>query len=246
MAFNSNRSGNTTNGRPISFSGNPCPRDLSTWANDLYANTGFLMRLMAKYRPRICPFHLLVAEINPGMSVLDIGCGNGLLLTLLARCSRLREGIGVDSSRAAIGVANRVLHRLRCNLSEARLRFEHLNVGQPWPEGLFDAVLLVDVLHHIPPASQRKVFHDAARKVKGGGKFIYKDLSARPFLCGAMNRLHDLLLARQWVHYTPVELVEQWAQEEGLELAETRDIRMLWYQHQIRIFARVPRVRQQS
>ena len=123
-------------------------------------------------------------------------------------------------------------------LFRSKLRFEHLAVEDRWPGGAFDVVLLVDVLHHIPPAAQRDVFRMAAEKVAPGGRLIYKDMAARPRWRAAMNRLHDLVMARQWIHYVPIQSVEQRGAAEQMQLTHAQDVNMLWYRHELRVFTR--------
>lgn len=53
-----------------------------------------------------------------------------------------------------------------------------------------------------------------------------------------MNRVHDLVLARQWIHYVRTEDVERWARAEGLVLVHSADVDMLWYRHELRVFHR--------
>jgi len=204
----------------------------------MYPDASILMRLMAEYRPMICPFHQVIRCVPAGSSVLDIGCGNGLLLGLLARDGRLTRGIGFDSSSAAIDTAQRMLLRTQPNQSAPDLKFERLDVGKPWPDGVFDVVLLVDVLHHIRPTEQEQVVRLAARQVASGGRLIYKDMSRRPRWKAVMNRIHDLLLARQWIHYAAVDKVERWVKSEAFDLVESLDLGMLWYQHELRVFLR--------
>jgi hypothetical protein len=50
------------------------------------------------------------------------------------------------------------------------------------------------------------------------------------------NRLHDLLLAHQCIHYAPIAEVKRWATEAGLELIEARTINRLWYSHELCVF----------
>jgi hypothetical protein len=52
------------------------------------------------------------------------------------------------------------------------------------------------------------------------------------------NRLHDLVLARQWIHYVPVLTAEEWAAASGMRLIHGEDFDMLWYRHNLRVFER--------
>jgi 2-polyprenyl-3-methyl-5-hydroxy-6-metoxy-1,4-benzoquinol methylase len=194
------------------------------------------MRKMMHYRIRICPFERLVPHVAPRASVLDVGCGAGLFLALLAGMVPEVVGVGFDSSRPAIDTAVRMAKQVKLSGLEADLRFIRLDVAEPWPAGLYDVVSLVDVLHHVPPAHQKSVVERATRKVKPGGLLLYKDMANRPTLHASMNRLHDLLLARQWIHYLPIRSVDDWVTEFGFALAHAEVTSRLWYRHELRIY----------
>jgi len=165
--------------------------------------------------------------------VLDVGCGAGLFLGLLASCGRGIRGVGFDVSPGAIATAKQMAERFN-----GQLQFHRLDVDEPWPRETFDVVSIIDVTHHVPPARQRRMIATAASHVAPGGVLLYKDMCRRPRWRAAANRLHDLLLARQWIHYLPVESVEHWAAEEGLGLEHEERIDMLWYGHELRVFRR--------
>lgn len=198
------------------------------------------MRKMMHHRIVICPFESLIPHVAPGSSVLDVGCGAGLFLALLAGTVSDIAGVGLDSSTPAIETALRMAERAKLLGYPATLRFVRLHVAEPWPAGLFDVVSLVDVMHHVPVADQKSVFRRAVDSVTPGGILIYKDLAHQPAFHAGLNRLHDLLLARQWIHYLPIDRVEEWARELGLPLTHAEAISRLWYRHELRIFRKPP------
>jgi SAM-dependent methyltransferase len=58
--------------------------------------------------------------LNPGMRLLDVGCGPGSITAGLAKCVAPGETIGVDPSSSVIHTAT----SLRSGLSDGRLTFE--------------------------------------------------------------------------------------------------------------------------
>ena len=79
------------------------------------------------------------AEIAPGWSVLDVGCGDGLLLSQLdASASRLT---GVDISGAALRLAG-------SRISRAGL-VQGFMEALPFRDGAFDAVITTHTLEHV-------------------------------------------------------------------------------------------------
>lgn len=213
------------------------PTDLHRLARGLFpSGTGSLtFRLLQHYRPFICPFDALIPLIPADSRVLDVGCGGGLWLGLLAATGRLAEGVGFDSSTSAISLAQ----QMRVPASHAgKLRFEHRGVQDPWPDGLFDVVSIIDVMHHVPLAHQAQVIDLAASRVAQGGLLIYKDMCRRPAWRALANRAHDLVMARQWIHYAPVEKVSTWAVSAGLRCQHAGSLPRWWYGHELRVFVK--------
>jgi 2-polyprenyl-3-methyl-5-hydroxy-6-metoxy-1,4-benzoquinol methylase len=165
---------------------------------------------------------------------MDVGCGSGLFLGLLHRFQFRIHGFGFDASTLAIECATRMAQRH----GNGRLRFQYVRKEDPWPEGQFDVVSMLDVLHHIPVEHQEKAFQAAASAVKPGGLLLYKDMSDVPWYCAEANRAHDLLIAREWIHYVPIATVDQWAAAMRFERQTARSVRMLWYQHDVRVYQR--------
>ncbi len=214
--------------------------DIGQLARHLYPDGPRLTRFIQHHRHRICPVDLVAAQIPPNAAVLDIGCGGGLLIARLAAGARIRSAHGIDASAPAISLAQAMVPRLRELAPGPEIRFEHRPVQQGLPDDRYDAVCLIDVMHHVPPAHQERAFRDAAARVRPGGRLVYKDMADTRFPHAHMNRLHDLVMARQWIRYLPVEHAEGWAGDEGLRPAHAEDVTMLWYAHELRVFERPP------
>ena len=191
----------------------------------LTASLPFLTRQIQRLRPCICPFKRVLAAVPPGSRVLDVGCGSGLLLALLADRGRIASGTGLDTSDSAISLAKR--------LNGLPLTFVRQDAQDAWPTGPFDAILLNDVLHHVPPRSQRAVVAQAVAALVPGGTLIIKDMAPRPRLMAAMNQLHDLVMARQWVHHVAGQVIADWCRDLGLRVAPVERFHRLWYAHEL-------------
>jgi len=171
------------------------------------------MRKMARLRIRICAFEMLIPFVEPGSSVLDVGCGKRVI-------SGTSRGVNITSGRMWVRFVQ------TC----------HLDLTEPWPSGLFRVVSMIDVLHHVDRSQQKALFQKVAERVKPGGLFLYKDMANGPFLPAAMNRLHDLVLARQWISYVPIAEADRWAEEMGLVREHAEEISRLWYRHELRLY----------
>jgi len=214
------------------------PPILSALSSSLFVREPITLRTLQKWRPYICPFEDIIPLVPENSSVLDIGCGSGLLLGLLASSGRLGQGVGVDVSPAALAAATRMAESTGLEQSRADLRFVRAGGPEEWPTAPFDCVTMIDVAHHIAPKDQERCIREACRRLRPGGRFIYKDMARRPVWRATANRLHDLVLARQWIQYLPIETVERVAAEEGMILEVRSDTSRLWYAHELRMFAK--------
>ena len=96
--------------------------------------------------------------IAPGSRVLDVGCAEGALFRQLR--DRVREGVGIDS-----GLRERVVQD-RYQLLPGR--FPDALTGSQ----AFDAITLLAVLEHVPPAQQPSLARACAQWVVPGGHLI--------------------------------------------------------------------------
>jgi 2-polyprenyl-3-methyl-5-hydroxy-6-metoxy-1,4-benzoquinol methylase len=195
----------------------------------LYAGAPLVARTFQRLRPRICPFAELVALVPAGARMLDIGCGSGLFLGLLAADGRLSSGVGIDRDQRALAVAD----RMRATLPDpARVQFRAGDAGD-LPAGDYTVVALIDLLHHVPPAAQVEVMLGAAGRVAPDGLLVCKDIARRPRWRALMNRLHDLLLARQWVHHPDGDALVAACIQAGLVIERRERIDRWWYGHEL-------------
>jgi SAM-dependent methyltransferase len=124
--------------------------------------------------------------------VLEVGCGFGLFGLYFARCYPGLSFVGVDldgervrmARRAAarLGVTNAVFHQ-----GDAR----DLGLDQE-----FDAVYLLDVLHHVPVEEVRGILTHLRDHLGPRGALLIKDVDDRPWLPMAFTWLLDVLMTR--------------------------------------------------
>jgi len=201
----------------------------------LYRTGPPVRRKIQHLRPYNCPLEVLLSLVPDDGSVLDIGCGCGILLGLAALSGKAISAIGIDTAAASIQTAVAMQSALDPKLP-ARLAFRKIRALDDWPDGKFDMVSLIDVMHHIPPAKQAATFQAAAARVKPGGILLYKDMVRRPLWRAWLNRLHDLGVAREWIHYYPVAHIEAAACDLGLIPLRSETINRLWYGHELRVY----------
>ena len=199
--------------------------------------------LIQRWRPYTCPFEVLVGCVRDGARVLDIGCGAGLFLALLTMLRQDIQGVGVDASASAVSAARNLADGIARTGHPSDLQFLVASEARQWPAGEFDVVALIDVMHHIPPNEQRTVLEQAAARVAPGGILLYKDMCVRPLWRRVANRLHDLVLARQWVHELDPASACAVVEPLGFRLRQAGRLNRLWYGHDLRVMERLPQTR---
>jgi len=133
--------------------------------------------------------------------LLDIGCGRGRILKLLA--SRANRAIGVDIDADARDVARSEL--LLAGLPNCSLRKGDM-YRLPFDEADFDTIVLDDVL--IDAAHPRKVLHEARRLLRPGGRlFVLLDIRGAD-VDGVQRRLAAWFAASD-LRLAPPRLVPQ-------------------------------------
>jgi len=103
-------------------------------------------------------------KLQSGQSVLDIGCGNGKLVSGLPAGVKY---LGTDFSKTLLSEAKRLYpHR--------DFRFGNVAESKHWAKlGLFDAIFCVAVLHHIPKKEQQLYVLREAKYHLARGGFLY-------------------------------------------------------------------------
>lgn len=121
--------------------GDPAGRDLAATR---------LMRLLHAF-----------AQLPAGAKVLEVGCGAGRQARTLKKFRPELEVYGCDLSQAAIMVARSYNDGVIYEVSDA--------ARLPYPDNFFEAVMLFDVLEHVPDVAS--VVKEIVRVLKPGGMF---------------------------------------------------------------------------
>jgi len=199
---------------------------------EAYSGASLLQRIMVRYRPNICPPGPFYVHIPNGSSVLDVGCGMGAHLITLSAMRKISSGYGVDVSSKAIERAKIAAE----NYPQSNLSFDTMRSVEEIPKILFDVVMMIDVMHHVPLKLRKGIFVACIDRVRAGGIFIYKDMADRPLFNALANRAHDLIIAREMINYLPLETALEWSQSEKLELIDRAEYKKLVYAHELLVF----------
>ena len=157
-----------------------------------------------------------------GASVLDVGCGGGILADAMARAGAVVTGI--DLAAKALRVAQ--LHALEAQTTGVHYREISAEGLAAEQAGSFDTVTCMEMLEHVPdPAS---VVRACASLVKPGGWMYFSTLNRSPksFLLAIVGAEYLLNLLPRGTHdyaklIRPSELAA-YCRAAGLELQHTR------------------------
>jgi SAM-dependent methyltransferase len=135
--------------------------------------------------------------------VLDIGCGFGLFSLYYAATAPGRLVRGLDLNARRIAMARRAAQRLGLD----NVVYEHGDARNFKGDSEVAAAYMLDIVHHVPPASVPPLLAQLRRALAPGGLLLVKDVDTRP----APKRWFTWALDRLMAPRTPVRY---WSAEE--------------------------------
>jgi len=100
-----------------------------------------------------------IAEVAPGMRVLDVGCGRG---EILRHCARMGvQAYGIDYAPVALRMAQDAGGVYQANAK-----------WLPFPSAFFDRVLMFDIVEHLHPWELDQALAEARRVLRLDGRLI--------------------------------------------------------------------------
>jgi cyclopropane fatty-acyl-phospholipid synthase-like methyltransferase len=97
-------------------------------------------------------------------SALEVGCSIGVLTRLLA--SRCDAVVAIDAAQTPLVEARR-----RC-ADLSGVRFEQMFVPEQWPDGVFELILLSEVVYYLNPEDAGRLAARVANSLAKGGSVI--------------------------------------------------------------------------
>lgn len=135
---------------------------------------------------------LAQARIQPGQSVLDMGCGTGMLTLLIKRAHPDANVYGLDVDAQVLAIAQGKAKQMGTGI----VLQQGSAVALPYPDGSFDRAFASLMLHHLTREEKRQALTEAFRVLKPGGELHIADF----------GKPHDLSM---WL----ISLLVRWAEE---------------------------------
>jgi 2-polyprenyl-3-methyl-5-hydroxy-6-metoxy-1,4-benzoquinol methylase len=127
-------------------------------------------RLFVRGRLASAPLHELAARAE-GSTLLDVGCGHGALIALLAAAQPDRRVVGIDPDVRKTDWARRSVGRCG-NVEILACTIESLAEERA---GTFDTVLVADVLYLLESSAWLPFLRAAHALLKPGGRLVLKE-----------------------------------------------------------------------
>jgi 2-polyprenyl-3-methyl-5-hydroxy-6-metoxy-1,4-benzoquinol methylase len=147
------------------------------------------VRLFVLARHLLAPLRRVAAEVPARGRILDLGCGHGLFVNLLAVSSPEREILGVEPSEEKLRTARRSSRDL------LNARYQHGRVGDV-AERDFDAITIIDVLYLLPDDEKLAVLRRCRELLAPGGVLLVKTNDTRPWWKYGIVRLEEEVMVR--------------------------------------------------
>lgn len=112
-----------------------------------------------------------LAKVEPGMKVLDVGCGRGEILRHAARLGA--DAFGIDYAPVAVSLSQKVIESMDPSVTPGATAVSLADAKHlPFPTESFDRVLMFDVVEHLHPWELDVALKEVYRVLKPDGMFI--------------------------------------------------------------------------
>jgi ubiquinone/menaquinone biosynthesis C-methylase UbiE len=155
---------------------------------------------------------LTPAHLQPGESVLDVGCGTGTLaIAAKRRVGPAGTVYGIDASPEMIARASKKTKKAGVEVILQTGLAESL----PFPDARFDVVLSTVMLHHLPRKARQQGLREMRRVLKPGGRVLAVDFGG-----GSGNRRGLLAHFHRHGHIDARDLIAS-VTDAGLHVVES-------------------------
>jgi len=178
-------------------------RSKSVRANKVVSLYSGLNNIYVRIRRYFLPFRMLdmLSRSLPDKgTVLDLGCGIGSNTIYLALKNPHLKFIGLDVNKRRINVAKQASQYLK------NVDFHVTDFTKQYNLPKTEAVLLIDLLHHMCWSDQFDLLKSCHKVLKKSGVIVIKDVGIWPRWKCYYNRAHDYIFSGDVIHEPPTTL----------------------------------------
>lgn len=162
----------------------------------------------------------LVERLEAGIDVVDIGCGGGHAINLMARAFPRSRFLGLDFSEEGVGLGRAEA----ASLGLQNARFEVRDIATLDEVEAWDLVTAFDVIHD--QAHPARVLENVARGLRPGGTFLMVDIAGHTDVADNIgNPLAPMLYTISVMHCMTVSLAQDgdglgtmWGRERAIQM----------------------------
>jgi 2-polyprenyl-3-methyl-5-hydroxy-6-metoxy-1,4-benzoquinol methylase len=169
--------------------------------------------------------------------VLDLGCGFGLFSLYFALDAPTRKITGVDLDAKRIEAATQCALRLEVT----NVHYTASNVLDWDGASQFDAIFMLDLIHHLPKQEVLDFLSRVAQRVAPGGVLLIKDVSNKPYYKKLFTLALDrLMVGSEPIHYWDPKELSQLVEGLGFSVKRHTINDVLPYPHILYVCSRAP------
>jgi dolichyl-phosphate beta-glucosyltransferase len=154
-----------------------------------FSDTPLGTKIFLQLRWMLTPYSAMAAQLPDQGSILDLGCGHGLLSLALAEANPQQRILALDhdASRVTQGkLASNTLPHLEWRVGSV------LEPLSPNSTLRFNGVTLIDVMHYFPATDQKRILEQAATLLETGGTLLVREVDpSREGWVARWNQLYE-------------------------------------------------------
>jgi 2-polyprenyl-3-methyl-5-hydroxy-6-metoxy-1,4-benzoquinol methylase len=174
-------------------------------------------------------------------SVLDIGCGFGLFALYFAQTHPDLAIHGYDLNPRRVEMARRAAEEIGVHNAHFHVQnaVDHKAGGtsesqrsEPGTDRRFDAVYMLDVVHHVPPETVENLLREVRDSLNPGGLLLVKELDTKPAWQRIFSHVLDLAMTPSAPpHYWSMDAMTGLLRGLGFEVKRHAMVDILPYPH---------------
>lgn len=140
-------------------------------------------------RKLLCPFNKIAALVPSTGKILDVGCGHGTFVEILAKNHPQRQILGIDPSAQKITIAKKKRGKYK-NTEFINCFIKDLKKIK------FDCIIIIDVLYLISNNKKLNLLKKAHSLLKNNGVLIVKTDSQEPKILFDLLKIEETFMVK--------------------------------------------------